>query len=293
MTGELHYQTITELASRIESKAVSPVEVTEALLERIEAIDGRLKAYATAMADRAMEQARVAEGETRPRVGPMVAPTASGCYPRIVSERSWSRHNPTIWGEFARPSAYRWYLSRELRRLIQNGATIRIESEREVTTLDDASLLERIDENEWNLNQKKLFLFAPERVELSIERLEHYTGSDAALFQRYVLLTNYQMHMNAFEEKFPDCHRPAGDVQMPAYHYVLDDTPGAGQQRGVARAGPRRGAVDHGVPVGAGVRPGDLGQQGLLDLGERPRRQGQGIGVGHGKPPGVVVVCSQ
>jgi len=169
---------------------------------------------------------RVLEEQIHAALEHMVATYASGRYPRLVIERSWSRHNPTIWGEFARPSAYRWYLSRELRRLIQKDATIRIESEREVTTLDDASLLERIDENEWNLNQKKLFLFAPERVELSIERLEHYTGSDAALFQRYVLLTNYQMHMKVFEEEFPDCHRPAGDVQMPAYHYVLDDNLG-------------------------------------------------------------------
>lgn len=63
MTEELHYRTLTELASLIESQAVSPVEVTEALLERIEAIDGRLKAYATVMADHALGQARVAEGE--------------------------------------------------------------------------------------------------------------------------------------------------------------------------------------------------------------------------------------
>lgn len=63
MTEELHYLTITELASRIKSKAVSPVDVTEALIRRIEAIDGRLKAYATVMADQAMEQARTAESE--------------------------------------------------------------------------------------------------------------------------------------------------------------------------------------------------------------------------------------
>ena len=60
---ELHYHTITELAALIAAKAVSPVEVTAAILERIEAVDGRLKAYATVMAEQAMAQARVAEGE--------------------------------------------------------------------------------------------------------------------------------------------------------------------------------------------------------------------------------------
>jgi amidase len=63
MTEELHYRTITEMAARIESKAVSPVDVTAALLERIEALDHRLQAYATVMAEAAMEQARAAERE--------------------------------------------------------------------------------------------------------------------------------------------------------------------------------------------------------------------------------------
>jgi amidase len=63
MTEELYYRTITEIAALIESKAVSPVDVTAALLERIEALDSRLQAYATVMADAAMEQARAAERE--------------------------------------------------------------------------------------------------------------------------------------------------------------------------------------------------------------------------------------
>jgi amidase len=61
MTEALHYHTIAELAPLIESKAVSPVEVTEMILKRIEAVDGRLRAYATLMAEQAMAQARTAE----------------------------------------------------------------------------------------------------------------------------------------------------------------------------------------------------------------------------------------
>ena len=63
MSEALHYHTITELAPLIESKALSPVEVTEAILRRIEAVDGRLRSYATVMAEQAMAQARAAERE--------------------------------------------------------------------------------------------------------------------------------------------------------------------------------------------------------------------------------------
>ena len=59
----LHFKTITELAGLIESGQVSPVEATRAQLERIEALDGQLKSYATVMADSAIDQARDAEAE--------------------------------------------------------------------------------------------------------------------------------------------------------------------------------------------------------------------------------------
>jgi amidase len=63
MSEELHYLTITELAPRIASKEVSPVDVTKALLQRIETLDRRLKAYATVMGESALQQARAAENE--------------------------------------------------------------------------------------------------------------------------------------------------------------------------------------------------------------------------------------
>ena len=59
----LHFKTLTEVASLIESKQLSPVEVTEAMLERIEELDGRYKSYATVMADHAKAAARAAELE--------------------------------------------------------------------------------------------------------------------------------------------------------------------------------------------------------------------------------------
>ncbi|MBT4490502.1 MAG: amidase, partial [Rhodospirillaceae bacterium] len=63
MGDDLHYKTILELATEIKSGALSPVALTEAMLARIEAIDGRLKSYATVMAEAAMAEARAAEAE--------------------------------------------------------------------------------------------------------------------------------------------------------------------------------------------------------------------------------------
>jgi aspartyl-tRNA(Asn)/glutamyl-tRNA(Gln) amidotransferase subunit A len=52
---------MTELARRIATKAVSPVEVVRAHLERIEAHDRQLRAFITVTADRALDAARAAE----------------------------------------------------------------------------------------------------------------------------------------------------------------------------------------------------------------------------------------
>ncbi len=57
----IHYQTISQLAPLIEGRELSPVELTEAMLERIEAVDPQLNAFSCVTAERAMEQARQAE----------------------------------------------------------------------------------------------------------------------------------------------------------------------------------------------------------------------------------------
>ena len=59
----LHYMTITEVAALIKARQISPVEVTEAMLRRIEAIDGTYRSYATVMADQAQAAAGAAEAE--------------------------------------------------------------------------------------------------------------------------------------------------------------------------------------------------------------------------------------
>ena len=57
----LFHLTIHEAQSLIESRALSPVELTRAVLERIEAVDGKLHAYFNLMAESALSEARAAE----------------------------------------------------------------------------------------------------------------------------------------------------------------------------------------------------------------------------------------
>lgn len=59
----LHYLEIGELAQLLQLRKVSPVELTEGMLRRIEALEPRLHAYALLTADLALEQARTAEAE--------------------------------------------------------------------------------------------------------------------------------------------------------------------------------------------------------------------------------------
>ena len=63
MTDELHFKTIAELAALLRGRDLSPVELTEAFLKRIEALDPQLNAFITITADLARTQAASAERE--------------------------------------------------------------------------------------------------------------------------------------------------------------------------------------------------------------------------------------
>ena len=63
MTADLHFATIAELSELIRTRKVSPVELTDALLARIAALDGQLCAFITVTADLARAQAKAAEAE--------------------------------------------------------------------------------------------------------------------------------------------------------------------------------------------------------------------------------------
>src|SRR5262252_2106364 len=60
-TTDLCFTPATELAAMIRRRTLSPVELMDAVLARIEALNPRLNAYLTVDAERAREQAKVAE----------------------------------------------------------------------------------------------------------------------------------------------------------------------------------------------------------------------------------------
>jgi len=70
---DLHWLEITELASLLEAKRVSPVELAESMLRRIGRLDPTLHAFALQTPDIALEQARRAEARLArgERIGPL------------------------------------------------------------------------------------------------------------------------------------------------------------------------------------------------------------------------------
>ena len=174
-----------------------------------------------------------AEGADSPRtqasrvVDVMESLYGDGFYPGVAVTRSWSVHNPVIRGEVARPDAIRWFLVRDIEKLLAKGADIEVFPSRKRIELSNPAILNSIDEEDWDIRQKKLFLFTPERIELSMDRIEHYTGCDASVFQRYLIFTNYDMHIEMFRKRFSDCTGPCREgVQMPAYHSPIEDNLG-------------------------------------------------------------------
>jgi aspartyl-tRNA(Asn)/glutamyl-tRNA(Gln) amidotransferase subunit A len=71
--AELVWASMGELARLVATKAVSPVEVVQAHLDRITALDGRLRSYITVMGDSAREAAKAAEAAVMARepLGPL------------------------------------------------------------------------------------------------------------------------------------------------------------------------------------------------------------------------------
>lgn len=65
MTEPLHYTSLRDVARSIQSREISPVELTTRILDRIAAIDGKLKSYATVMREQALDAAKRAEEEVQ------------------------------------------------------------------------------------------------------------------------------------------------------------------------------------------------------------------------------------
>jgi amidase len=103
-TTDLHYLGLIEVGQQIHAKKLSPVEVTKALLDRIERIDRKLKSYSFVMADSALAEAALAEKEI------MSGKTRGLLHgvPVAIKDLCWVKgapaaHGMTIHGDF-RPS---------------------------------------------------------------------------------------------------------------------------------------------------------------------------------------------
>ena len=59
----IHYCSLSSAADAIRDGQLSPVELTEKLLSRIDSVDRKLRSYATVMTEQAMEAGRKAEQE--------------------------------------------------------------------------------------------------------------------------------------------------------------------------------------------------------------------------------------
>ena len=81
------FQSVAELSSLIESKQVSPVEVTEAYLARIDDLDFKFNAYLTVCRQQAQDQAREAEASIArgEYLGPMHG------IPVAVKDQLWTK----------------------------------------------------------------------------------------------------------------------------------------------------------------------------------------------------------
>jgi amidase len=65
VTRPLHYSSLADVAKLIAAREIQSLDLTQQLLDRIAAVDGRLQSYVTVMADQAVASARRADAEIR------------------------------------------------------------------------------------------------------------------------------------------------------------------------------------------------------------------------------------
>ena len=93
-TRDLHYCELVEIGQRIQKRELSPVEATQAQLDRIAHLDGQLKSYAYVMASSALEQAHAAGKEIA--AGKVRGPLHG--VPIAVKYLCWTKDVPTAAG---------------------------------------------------------------------------------------------------------------------------------------------------------------------------------------------------
>ncbi len=163
---------------------------------------------------------------------------------------------PGVYGTtVARPALFRRYLERQISDLLDNhGGEVEVRVsdqpipvrfapgfdeidasgldadeialiDRMFTPVDGAFVDDAVADGEadyLSLPVKPLSLFTAHRVDLALQRLEHYTGSPAEHIQRFVLFTNYQLHTDVFLEYA----HSVGVAGIPAPGEGTADAPG-------------------------------------------------------------------
>jgi amidase len=94
LTRDLHYCELVEIGQRIQKRELSPVEATQAKLDRIAHLEGQLKSYAYVMASSALEQAHAAGKEIA--AGKVRGPLHG--VPIAVKDLCWTKDAPTAAG---------------------------------------------------------------------------------------------------------------------------------------------------------------------------------------------------
>ena len=117
---DLHFETLTRISELIRSRAISSVEVTRALLDRIAQLDGKYRSYATVLADRAMSRAAAADAETAKGVwrGPLHG------VPIAVKDLCFTEFGRTTGGTMIRKNWTPDHNATVVDRLEQGGAVI-------------------------------------------------------------------------------------------------------------------------------------------------------------------------
>src|SRR6266576_7013441 len=120
ISTDILFLSVGELGQRIKTKQLSPVELTEAYLERSRTLGARLNAYATLTPDLALQQARAAEAEIK--AGKYRGPLHG--IPYAAKDLLAVKGYPTQWG--ARPYVNQRfdYDATVIKRLEQAGAVL-------------------------------------------------------------------------------------------------------------------------------------------------------------------------
>ena len=120
VTVETLYAPLSELAARIRARKLSPVELTEAYLQRLETVGRRLNAVAHVMRETALREARQAEDEIRR--GRYRGPLHG--IPYGVKDLCATREAPTTWGATPYKGQRFDYDATAVTRLRQAGAVL-------------------------------------------------------------------------------------------------------------------------------------------------------------------------